>query len=74
MCTCEEGWSGVGCTEAICEPPCVNGRCEQPGKCLCDIGYSGPTCSEGMQQQLFIRIIIYCFSQEEDWELVVWLL
>jgi len=48
ICQCNTGWSGFGCTEKTCDPPCAaGGTCggtSPPFSCECDEGYSGKLC------------------------------
>ena len=36
VCTCEKGWRGERCEEAICAQECVHGYCVAPDQCECD--------------------------------------
>jgi hypothetical protein len=44
--TCPNGYSGVSCSNAICNPTCLNGTCTSPNYCSCDLGYKGTICNE----------------------------
>ena len=32
---------------AVCDPPCTNGVCIDPGLCYCDRGWTGLDCLKG---------------------------
>ena len=44
---------------AVCDPPCANGDCINPGLCLCDRGWTGLDCLTGTD----IYNIVYCKLQ-----------
>ncbi|CAI8024249.1 Latent-transforming growth factor beta-binding protein 1, partial [Geodia barretti] len=47
VCQCFEGWIEGDCSREICQPPCVNGRCNvNTGLCDCSPGYTGASCGE----------------------------
>ncbi|XP_072028142.1 uncharacterized protein [Amphiura filiformis] len=42
---CCSGWTGSGCSTAVCSPSCQNGgRCISPDRCTCRTGYTGNRC------------------------------
>lgn len=45
---CLNGWSGPGCSKAICDPACSSGECISPNVCFCgkDINKVGPLCED----------------------------
>ena len=48
LCKCEEGWTGIYCTEPSCEEVAYcsgHGQCVALRTCLCDDGWTGPSCS-----------------------------
>lgn len=47
-CTCNSGWSGAQCNQAVCSPTCgVNATCTAPNTCTCNSGSlcNQPICS-----------------------------
>ncbi len=46
-CRCEEGWTGAGCDQRVCNPLCIkHGTCKD-GKCQCHQGWNGEHCTIG---------------------------
>lgn len=46
-CQCEEGWTGTGCDQRVCNPLCIkHGTCKD-GKCQCHQGWNGEHCTIG---------------------------
>ena len=46
-CRCEEGWTGVGCDQRVCNALCIkHGTCKD-GKCQCHQGWNGEHCTIG---------------------------
>jgi len=43
-CECTIGWTGTLCTEPVCTPACLKGKCVQPDVCACSSGYTGARC------------------------------
>ncbi|XP_024000657.2 teneurin-2-like, partial [Salvelinus sp. IW2-2015] len=44
-CQCEEGWTGSGCDQRVCNPLCIkHGTCKD-GKCQCHQGWNGEHCT-----------------------------
>uniref|UniRef100_G3Q3K1 Teneurin transmembrane protein 2 n=1 Tax=Gasterosteus aculeatus aculeatus TaxID=481459 RepID=G3Q3K1_GASAC len=43
-CRCEDGWTGSGCDQRVCNPLCIkHGTCKD-GKCQCHQGWNGDLC------------------------------
>ena len=47
VCTCDAGWGGTLCNEAVCNGKTVggcgpNGKCTAPNTCVCDAGHRNP--------------------------------
>uniref|UniRef100_A0A673L7D2 N-acetylglucosamine-1-phosphodiester alpha-N-acetylglucosaminidase-like n=2 Tax=Sinocyclocheilus rhinocerous TaxID=307959 RepID=A0A673L7D2_9TELE len=46
QCVCQQGWSGPGCANLICQTECgEHGICTENG-CVCDAGWMGLNCSQ----------------------------
>ncbi|VDO35068.1 unnamed protein product, partial [Onchocerca flexuosa] len=44
ICVCDEGWTGMDCTEKKCLPGCeLHGHCNN-GTCMCNKGWNGENC------------------------------
>lgn len=53
-CRCEEGWTGAGCDQRVCNPLCIkHGTCKD-GKCQCHQGWNGEHCTIGK------RLCVFC--------------
>lgn len=48
VCICDEGWTGMDCTERKCLPGCEqHGHCNN-GTCMCMKGWNGENCHIGL--------------------------
>lgn len=55
VCICDEGWTGMDCTERKCLPGCEqHGHCNN-GTCICSKGWNGENCYIGLSSFLFDR-------------------
>lgn len=45
-CTCDSGWTGQNCQNAICDGGCGHGQCDSPGHCTCQQGWGGAHCDQ----------------------------
>ena len=52
MCRCSSGWSGIDCTQPLCNVSCgANEVCVAPNYCSCKPGFNGPACDQPLCAQ-----------------------
>jgi hypothetical protein len=59
-CQCEEGWTGTGCDQRVCNPLCIkHGTCKD-GKCQCHQGWNGEHCTIGRwgEEEVCVRVYV----------------